>query len=86
MRQRITFEVTFPLHVLVYPAPDLDGQWIAHCLELDLVAQGDSDAEARENFADAFRVLVDYNVEHGIVPIQVKVAPQEIWDAAGLAI
>ena len=80
----IEFDVTLPFHVLVYPAPDIEGQWIAHCLELDMIAQGDSNEDARAVLDDQFRVLLEYNLEHGLVPIQVRPAPPEIWEAAGL--
>jgi hypothetical protein len=80
----VQFDVTLPFHVLVYPAPDIAGQWIAHCLELDMIAQGDSSEDARAVLDDQFRVLLEYNLEHGLVPIQVRPAPPEIWEAAGL--
>ena len=80
----VQFDLTLPFHVLVYPAPDIHGQWIAHCLELDLIAQGDSNEHARDVLDDQFRVLLEYNLEHGLVPIQVRPAPPEVWEAAGL--
>jgi hypothetical protein len=80
----IQFDVTLPFHVLVYPAPDVEGQWIAHCLELDMIAQGDSNEHARAVLDDQFHVLLEYNLQHGLVPIQVRPAPPEIWEAAGL--
>ena len=32
--------------VLVTPAKDVPGQWVAHCLQLDVVTQGDSISHA----------------------------------------
>ena len=80
----VQFDVTVPFHVLVYPAPDVEGQWIAHCLELDMIVQGDSDEHARTVLLDQFQVLLEYNLQHGLVPIQIRPAPTEVWTAAGL--
>lgn len=84
MAQQLIIDVTFPFHVLVFPAPDVPGDWIAHSLELDLIAQGTSEQHAREMLEGAVRTLIAYNVEHGLVPIQIRFAPREAWEAAGV--
>lgn len=84
MAQNVRLEVTFPFHVVVYPAPDLPGQWIAHFLEFDLIAQGDTKEEAADRVHDAFQVTVLHNLEYGLVPFQARFAPRGAWEAAGL--
>ena len=86
MAQQLTVEVTFPFHILLYPAPDVPGDWIGHALELDVVAQGTSEQHAREMVLGAVQVLIKYNAEHGLVPIQIRFAPPEAWAAAGVPI
>lgn len=49
----VAMTVEFPLRVVLYPAPDLEGQWIAHGLETDVVTQGDSAEHALAMMADA---------------------------------
>ncbi len=34
----IQLSISFPLRVAIYPAGDVEGQWIAHCLKTDLVS------------------------------------------------
>lgn len=84
MAQRVKFQFAFQFHIFVYPAPDLEGQWMAHSLELDIVAQGDSKERARDALVDAVDAVVRYNLDHGLVPIQVSPAPHEVWKAAGI--
>jgi hypothetical protein len=86
MAQQVRFELHMPFHVIVYPAPDIEGQWIGHVLETDLVVQGDSPDHARDVALDAFQEVVNYNASHGLVPIQVRLAPAEVWEAAGVEI
>ena len=47
--------------IVIYPAPDLKGQWIAHGLETDVVTQGDSPEHAIEMMGDAMKTLIDYS-------------------------
>ncbi len=49
--------VEFPLRVVLYPAPDVKGRWIAHGLETDIVTQGDSAEHALAMMADALQAL-----------------------------
>jgi predicted RNase H-like HicB family nuclease len=64
-----------PLAYIVLPAVDLPGQWVGHCLDLDLVTQGDSLRDAVESIGEA----VDLVLESGDVP-RYKRAPQSFWD------
>lgn len=60
------------LHVLIFPAEDLPGIWVAHVLEADLVTQGDSIGESLDMAADAW----------AITPPEARdrPAPAEDWD------
>lgn len=56
-----------------------DGDWVAHCLELDIVATGSTQAEAREIINSLIAAQVDYafstdNLAHLYHP-----APAEVW-------
>ena len=42
----IPIEIRFPIRAVTYPAPDLTGVWLAHSLDLDMMAQGDSPQHA----------------------------------------
>jgi hypothetical protein len=72
-----------PLTLAIYPAGDVPGQWIAHCLECDLVSQGDSVDEAQRMLKESMTTLVAYNVSHGLAPLTFRLAPLEIWRAVG---
>ena len=43
----IEFSIEFPLRVVVYPAPDMPGTWIAHGLETDIVTQATAQPQSR---------------------------------------
>lgn len=82
--QRIEMSLDVPLRVVVFPSPDIPGQWVGHCLELDLVSQGDSEIHALEMVRAAVSGLYEYNVRHGLLPLQVRPAPPEVWEAFGI--
>ena len=70
--------VTFP--ILVTPSESLAGQWIAHCLPLDVVTQGESIQHAFAMAGEAvWRVVVD-DLEHGRDPLARASAPPEDWE------
>jgi predicted RNase H-like HicB family nuclease len=65
--------------VLVTPAEDLPGQWIAHCLDLDIVTQGASVEHAFKMAAEAIMLCVVDDISNGADPFDRKPAPQEDW-------
>ena len=67
------------LHAVVFPAEDLPGQWIAHCLELDIVTQGNSEQHALEMLDDALRLVAYENLRAGQPPFEFCSAPPEDW-------
>ena len=68
------------VRIALYPAPDLPGQWIGHCLELDVVSQGNSASHALEMVAEAIELLAQDNVEHGRPALEPRPAPREVYD------
>jgi len=55
--------------------------FIAHCLEFDLVAQGDTIEEAKTNLADLIKTHIDFSVEKDIEDKSLfKPAPQKYWE------
>ena len=50
-----------PLHVVFYPE---DEEWIAHCLEFDLLGSGLTKQDAVESLAEAIRLQVDESIRH----------------------
>lgn len=78
--------VEFPLRVVLYPAPDLEGQWIAHGLETDIVTQGDSARHALAMMADALQSLTTYHVLHRRPSLKLRPASPEVWDLVAEAV
>jgi len=84
----VQLALEFSLRVVVYPAPDLKGQWIAHGLETDIVTQGDFPEHAIEMMADALKTTIDYAARHRLIggrglPFALRPAPREVWDLVG---
>jgi hypothetical protein len=64
------------LRFVVYREDDV---WLAHCLELDIVAEG---ASANEALRDALRlcaVQFEFAVEQGDISSAFRAAPPEFW-------
>ena len=78
--------VEFPLRVMLYPAPDLEGQWVAHGLETDLVTQGDTAEHALAMMADALQTLTRYQAVRRRPTLQLRPAPKDVWDLAADAV
>lgn len=78
-------EVVFPLRVLGYPAPDMPATWIAHALDLDIVAQGPSPDEATKFLRGALSEMIAYRLSAGLSPVEWSPASEELWVAAEAA-
>jgi predicted RNase H-like HicB family nuclease len=78
--------VEFPLRVVLYPAPDVKGQWIAHGLETDIVTQGDSAEHALAMMADALQTLAGQQALRRRPALRLPPAPREVWDLAADAV
>jgi len=65
------------LHVIEYKDGD---RFIAHCLEFDLVAQGSTSEEARDNLADLTFSYLHFGMEKDIEQFSYHPAPKVYWD------
>jgi hypothetical protein len=66
----------FELRFVVYREA---GVWLAHCLEMDIVAEGRSAGEA---LADVFQLCaaqIEFVVEQGDIKAAFRAAPPEFW-------
>ena len=70
------------LNVIVYPAPDLEDQWLAHCLETDLIVQESSVQDAVEAMAEVLEELAMHYVWKGRPAVVYRNAPPEVWALA----
>ena len=72
---------TRPLSVLVTPASGLqDGdQWVAHCLQLDVVSQGNSIEHAFQMICEACWMAISSDLADGLDPFLREPAPDEAW-------
>jgi predicted RNase H-like HicB family nuclease len=67
------------LWVLVRPAPDVAGQWVAHCLDLDVVTQGNDFQHALRMLSEAVWMVMVADFELGRDPLKRTRAPEEDW-------
>ncbi len=72
-------ERNFNFWAYIYQAPDLPGVWVAHCLRLDLVSQGDSPAGARDAIHEAVEMALLDDLNCGLEPLERRPAPDECW-------
>ncbi len=66
-----------PLHYLVHEA---DGEKVAHCLDMDLVASGVTAGEATERLNDVVRFQVNYALKNGTQASLRSKAPARYWE------
>ena len=64
------------VHVICYREDD---HYVAHCLEFDLVAQGESIKDAYQNLLDAIELQSEYALETGNLENLIQPAPPEYW-------
>src|SRR5262249_2245872 len=70
----------YNLWFYVKRAEDLPGQWIAHCLDLDVVTQGNDASHAIQMLAEAVAMTIGHERESGRDLLAGRRAPQESWD------
>jgi predicted RNase H-like HicB family nuclease len=58
--------------VLIYPAEDVAGSWVAHMLDLDVVSFGDSIAHALKMVLEATMLCVRWDLEAGKHPFTTR--------------
>lgn len=77
---RVVGRKAFNFWVLVASADDLPGQWVAHCLEYDIVTQGNSPKHAIEQLGEAVSMCLTEDLNDGHDPSERPRAPDEYWD------
>jgi len=68
----------FNAWVVLRPAEDVRGQWVAHCLDLDAVTQGDSPSHALNMAIEASSMILLDDIERGVNPV-LRRAPEQFW-------
>ena len=66
--------------VVVRPSEELAGQWTAHCLELDIVTQGNSIGHAFEMLKEAVTMAMNDDFANNLNPRDRQSAPKNYWD------
>ena len=64
------------VHAVLYREDDL---FLAHCLEFDLVAQGETPDKAYHNLLDAIELQMEFVREQGDLTNLIQPAPVEYW-------
>lgn len=82
MDEFIKLDVVFPLRIIGYPAPDMPATWIAHALDLDIVAQGSTPEGATRFLRGAIMEMIAYRLSEGMTPVEWSPASEELWVAA----
>ncbi|MBX3414634.1 MAG: hypothetical protein KF708_18245 [Pirellulales bacterium] len=75
-------EIRLDLNVIVYWE---DEWWIAHCLELDLPAEGSSPEEAMESLMGLIMLQVTTALAEGNIESVYAPAPAELWRMFSIA-
>lgn len=66
--------------ILIRQEAGLEGQWVAHCLNLDLVSQGNSPSDAVRMILEATSIAVIDDMKAGLDPAGRSPAPKDLWD------
>lgn len=70
---------SFALWVVFKKAPDVPGQWTAHCLDIDVISQGSSLPHAMQMIEQAIGMTLIDDLGRGRNPLE-RSAPKEYWD------
>jgi len=68
------------LTVIISPCLDVPRQWYAHCLDLDILTQGNSVPHALEMITEAIALCIADDLENGRDPLDRPPAPLEDWE------
>lgn len=71
-------ERVYDAWVVLRRAEDVEGEWVAHCLDFDVIAQGVSMQEAAEAAKEAIGIILADDVEAKLDPYDRR-APQRFW-------
>ena len=65
--------------VLVHPAEDLPGTWVAHALDFDVISQGESAKHAMMMIVEAVGMVLEEDIADGCDPYARR-APAPFWE------
>ncbi|HEX3479295.1 MAG TPA: hypothetical protein VHT91_29930 [Kofleriaceae bacterium] len=65
--------------IVVAPAEDIAGVWVGHCLDFDIISQGDNPNEAIEAVIEAVAMAILDDLQAGLDPCDRPRAPDEDW-------
>lgn len=69
-------EVSFDFKILIKKEGEL---WVAHCLELDIVATADTRDQAQDDIEDLIAAQVNYALENDNLEYLYHSAPAAVW-------
>lgn len=64
------------LHVLIF---EEDGEWVAHCLEFDIVATAIDITAVKKDIFDLIKAHIEYAIENNNMAYLFNPAPPEAW-------
>ncbi len=67
------------LHLDVLIEKD-NGYFVAHCLDLDIVAQGKTVEEAKKNLIELIHDQIEFAVDNNLEELLVHSAPEQYWN------
>ncbi|MBI5212878.1 MAG: hypothetical protein HY957_05835 [Nitrospirae bacterium] len=70
------------LNIVVYKEGE---EWIAHCLQMDIVATGKSAKAVEDDMIALIKAQVRFAIDNGNMENVFKPAPSEIWSMIGHA-
>ena len=70
----------YPVWILIKRSAEIEGQWVSHCLELDVVSQGDSAEDAYKMGVEASQLAMKWDIQEGLDPRGRPQAPAECFD------
>ena len=72
----------FTCWVMIERSEDEDGSWLGHCLEFDIVSQGDSPQQAIDMIHEATAMALFDDLNDGVEPTSARSkAPVEYWQS-----
>ena len=72
-------EIKAALHVLAYKDKE-EGRYIAHCLDFNIVAEGATHKEAKDNLADLIFTYISFAKKKNWEQFMYDPAPKVYWD------
>jgi predicted RNase H-like HicB family nuclease len=71
--------LVFASWIVVEPAEDIPGLWVSHCLDFDVISQGETPQDAIDAVTEAVAMTVVDDLHSDLDPSERR-APAEFWD------